>query len=228
MTDTLTTPDDLTTPGDPTAAVARLQARVRACRLCQDHGYLPLAQPITEGRAGDRILLIGQAPGHVSVERGRPFSGPAGRLLDSWLTRAGFPPGSLHSRVYLSSLTKCDPGKNPRGGGDRVPSLPEIALCRPYLQAELTLLRPRVVLLLGTLAITHFLGKTPLDAVVGRAYTSADLRWRPLWPGHQHTHILPLPHSSGVSRWLNTPQHQALLSQALDHLAAWRTELALD
>ncbi len=94
MTDTLTTPDDLTTPGDPTAAIARLQARVRACRLCQDHGYLPLTQPITEGRPSDRILLIGQAPGHVSVERGRPFSGPAGRLLDSWLTRAGFPPGA--------------------------------------------------------------------------------------------------------------------------------------
>jgi len=207
--------------------VAALQARVRACRLCQQHGYIPAAHPITEGRAGDRILLVGQAPGHVSIERDRPFSGPAGRVLDGWLVRAGFPPGSLHERVYLSSLTKCDPGRNPRGGGDRIPSPAEIALCRPYLDDELALLQPDVVLLLGGLAIGHVLGKARLDEVVGRAFTSDDVARRPLWPGHERAHLLPLPHSSGVSRWLNDPAHQRLLDAALDHLAGWRAALDL-
>lgn len=208
-------------------AVAALQARVRGCRLCQQHGYIPAARPITEGRASDRVLLVGQAPGHVSIERDRPFSGPAGRVLDGWLGRAGFPTGALHEQVYLSSLTKCDPGKNPRGGGDRAPSPAEIALCRPYLDVELALLRPDVILLLGGLAITHFLGKRRLDEVVGRAYTSADVVFRPLWPGHERARLLPLPHSSGVSRWLNNPDHQDLLAAALAHLAHWRAEFAL-
>jgi uracil-DNA glycosylase len=212
---------------ESTTTVEVLQAQVRACRLCEEQGYIPAAYPITEGRAGDRILLVGQAPGHVSIERNRPFSGPAGRALDGWLTRAGFPAGTLHRSVYLSSLTKCDPGKNPRGSGDRKPSPAEIALCRPYLDAELALLRPRVILLLGGLAIDHFLGHRRLDDVVGRAFTSADVARRPLWPGHEQAHLLPLPHSSGVSRWLNDPAHQRLLDAALAHLARWRVELGL-
>lgn len=213
---------------DQAAAVAALQARVRSCRLCQEHGYIPLAHPITEGRAHDRILLIGQAPGRVSIERNRPFSGPAGRILDGWLARAGFPVGTLHQRVYLSSLTKCDSGKNPRGGGDRAPSPAEIALCRPFLQDELAVLRPAVILLLGGLAITHFLGKRRLEEVVGRSFSSAEVVWQPLWPGHQQAHLLPLPHSSGVSRWLNEPAHQRLLDAALAELSRWRVELRLD
>ncbi len=207
--------------------IAALQARVRACRLCQQRGYIPAAHPITQGRPGDRILLVGQAPGHVSIERDRPFSGPAGRVLDGWLVRAGFPPGSLHERVYLSSLTKCDPGKNPRGGGDRAPSPAEIALCRPYLDVELALLRPDVILLLGGLAITYFLGKKRLDEAVGRVYGADDVVFRPLWPGHERALLLPLPHSSGVSRWLNSPDHQELLTVALGRLACWRAELGL-
>ena len=212
---------------DKARAVAALQARVRGCRLCQQHGYIPAAHPITEGRATDRILLVGQAPGRVSIERDRPFSGPAGRVLDGWLVRAGFPAGSLHTQVYLSSLTKCDPGKNPRGGGDRAPSPAEVALCRPYLETELAILRPDVILLLGGLAITHVLGKKRLDEVVGQSYDADDVIFRPLWPGHEGARLLPLPHSSGVSRWLNSPDHQELLAAALGHLARWRVELDL-
>ena len=217
----------MATIADRAEEIAALQARVRACRLCQEHGYIHAAHPITAGRATDRILLVGQAPGHVSIERDQPFSGPAGRVLDSWLARAGFPVGALHERVYLSSLTKCDPGKNPRGGGDRAPLPAEIALCRPYLDAELTLLRPPVILLLGGLAITRFLGKRRLDEVVGAAFRSDDLVYSPLWPGHEEARLLPLPHSSGVSRWLNDPGRQRLLDAALIHLRGWREVLGL-
>ena len=191
-------------------AVLALQQRILACRLCQQHGYIPIAHPIVSGRASDHILVIGQAPGHRSVAKDVPFSGPGGRILQKWLEQAGFPAGYLHEHTYLSSLTRCDPGKNPRGNGDRRPSPPEMALCRPYLEAEFRLVQPKVVLLVGTMAIEAFLGKIRLEDVIG-TYRERDAML-----------LLPLPHPSGVSRWLNAPAHQQLHRKALALLAKWR------
>src|ERR1700738_1778663 len=123
------------------AALAVLQQRILSCRLCQEHGYIPLAHPIVSGRVNDRVFVIGQAPGHRSVAHNKPLSGPGGRILQKWLEQAGFPSGYLHEHTYLSSLTRCDPGKNPRGNGDRRPSPAELALCRPYLEAELRIVQ---------------------------------------------------------------------------------------
>lgn len=192
------------------AAITSLQERIRACRLCQEHGYIPVAHPIVSGRASDRILVIGQAPGHRSIKKDLPFSGPGGRILQKWLEQAGFPAGFLHEHVYLSSLTRCDPGPNARGNGDRRPSPPEVALCRPYLEAELRLLKPGIVLLVGTMAIEAFLGKVRLEEIIG----SYEERGGML--------LLPLPHPSGVSRWLNDPAHRKLHQKALEMLASWR------
>jgi uracil-DNA glycosylase len=195
--------------------IALLQERIRTCRLCQEHGYIRNAHPIVSGRASDRILVIGQAPGHRSIAKDLPFSGPGGRILQKWFEQAGFPPGYLHEHTYLSSLTRCDPGRNPRGNGDRRPSPPEVALCRPFLEAELQLLQPKIVLLIGTMAIEAFFGKLRLEEVIG-TYQERD-----------GTLFLPLPHPSGVSRWLNDPEHQKLLQKALHILAEWRITYAL-
>lgn len=194
--------------------LAALQSEMAACHLCVDAGYLERASSIAgfRGRIGDRVLLVGQAPGHLSVERGLPFSGPGGRVLEAWLTRAGFPGGALRSEVYISALTKCDPGKNARGDGDRKPSPPELALCRPYLLRELELVRPRAILLVGGMAIDAFLGPSRLEDVVGSSVE------------RNGVHLLPLPHPSGVSRWLNDAGHQTLLAHALALLAGWRRE----
>jgi len=191
-------------------ALRVLHGRILSCRLCQEQGYIPLAQPLVHGKISTRVMVIGQAPGHRSVKKGRSFSGPGGSILQKWLEQAGFPPGYLHEYTYLSSLTRCDPGRNPRGNGDRRPSPQEVALCRPYLTEELRLLRPKVVLLVGTMAIETFFGKVRLEDVIG-AYKEQD---ETLW--------LPLPHPSGVSRWLNEPVHQQLLQRALAILAEWR------
>lgn len=196
-------------------SLAVLQQRILACRLCQEHGYIPVAHPIVSGRADDHILVIGQAPGQRSVTNNKPFSGPGGRILQKWLEQAGFPPGYLHEHTYLSSLTRCDPGKNPRGNGDRRPSLAEVALCRPYLEAELRIVQPKVVLLVGTMAIETFFARGPLEGIIGR-YQECDTML-----------FLPLPHPSGVSRWLNDPTHQQLLQKALAILASWRERYAL-
>ena len=160
-------------------------------------------------------MVIGQAPGHRSIAKGRSFSGPGGTILQKWLEQAGFPPGYLHLHTYLSSLTRCDPGRNPRGDGDRRPSPLEIALCKPFLDAELQLLQPRVVLLVGTMAIETFFGKVKLEEVIGT------------YQEREGMLFLPLPHPSGVSRWLNDPEHLKLHQQALEILEQWRVAYQL-
>ncbi len=192
-----------------------LQRTIQTCRRCVDAGYLVRADPVAgyRGRASDRVMLVGQAPGRVAVERGLPFSGPGGRVLQSWLVRAGFAADDFRQQVYLTSLTKCDPGRNPHGG-DRKPSPAELALCRPFLLRELALVRPRIILLVGGMAIEAFLGKCRLEDVVGSGVTRGEV------------HLLPLPHPSGVSRWLNDAGHHLLLEQALGQLSSWRAALA--
>ena len=196
-------------------AIKDLQQRIHCCRLCEEHGYISKAHPLVSGRPDDRIMVVGQAPGHRSIAKGRSFSGPGGTILQKWLEQAGFPPGYLHSHVYLSSLTRCDPGRNPRGGGDRRPSPSEIALCKPFLDAEFQLLRPEVILLVGTMAIETFFGKVKLEEVIGTFREFDGMLF------------LPLPHPSGVSRWLNDPEHLKLHQQALEILAAWRVDFNL-
>lgn len=181
-------------------ALERLHARIRACTKCVEAGYLPSAFPIVAGRASDRVMIIGQAPGAVELTTGLPFSGRAGAELRRWLAQAGIDEAHL---PYRTSITKCFPGKAATGAGDRRPSPPEVALCAPWLEAELALVRPRVILLVGTLAIERFWGRVPLSEVVG---TSRIDRERVL---------IPLPHPSGASRWLNAPQNRRRLRRAL-------------
>ena len=195
--------------------LALLQQRIRACRLCQEAGYILQAHPLVSGRAADAIMVIGQAPGHRSVENDRPFSGPGGRILQKWLEQAGFPPDYLHEHTYLTSLTHCDPGKNPRGGGDRRPSAQEVALCRPWLEAEIALVLPQIILLVGTMAIEAFFGKVRLEDVIGTCQE------------RESCVLIPLAHPSGVSRWLNDPEHQKLHQKALQVLSDWRVKLGL-
>jgi uracil-DNA glycosylase len=193
-----------------------LRRHISACRACELAGYVPRAHPIAPAQPFDaRVMLIGQAPGAITDHKGYHFAGPAGAALERWFERAGFPGGYFRSRVHLSSLTRCFPGKGAGSNGDRPPSRAEIGLCRPFLARELELVQPRLVILVGSLAITEFLGKQPLSATVGRVF---DVQQRT---------YLPLPHASGVSRWLNNPANRALLAQALTELGRLRVALDL-
>jgi uracil-DNA glycosylase family 4 len=193
-----------------------LADEVMACRACAAAGCLARANPIRPALIDDpRVVLIGQAPGRVTDRKGYHFAGPAGRFLELWLDRAGFPPGYFREHVYLTSLTRCFPGKSPSGNGDRAPSPTELALCRHFLDRELALIQPRLVLLVGKMAIDAFLGKQLLRQTVGQVFARDG---RP---------YLPLPHASGVSRWLNAPENRALLDQALSELSRLRVELSL-
>jgi uracil-DNA glycosylase len=196
-------------------AIAALHARIRACRACEEAGLLARAAPIAHGPPAAQVLVIGQAPGHRSHLRRRHFAGPAGRVLEAWFAAAGFPPDYFRERAYLSSLTRCYPGPAPRGNGDRRPSAAEVRLCAPFLEAELRLLRPRLVVLVGKMAIERFLGPCRLEDVVGTLVERDGRAY------------LPLPHSSGVSRWLNDPAHRALVERAVALLAACRVRWGL-
>ena len=165
-------------------------------------------------------MIIGQAPGKTeqAVTR-RPFSGPAGKRLFRWLADVGWSEQEFRTVNAMSAITRCYPGPHPAGRGDRVPGRIEQALCSPWLEQELALVQPLVVVPVGGLAIGRLLGPAPLNAVVGRAFA------RPLdddaltaW-ARQHLpaacRIVPLPHPSGASQWFNAPANQALLRQAL-------------
>lgn len=193
----------------------RLRSDVAGCRLCQDAGYLERAHPIVGGPPAGRLMIIGQALGRLTDERGYHFAGPGGRVLAGWLERAGFPPDYFRHDAYLTSLTRCYPGPAPGGRGDRRPSPAELRLCRPYLERELRLVDPVVVLLVGQMAIGAFVPLEPLDRLVGTE-RRIDGRF-----------LLPLPHPSGASRWLNDPAHRALLERAVGLLARARGALAL-
>jgi uracil-DNA glycosylase len=162
------------------------------------------------------VMLIGQAPGPKEIEVHRPFAWTAGKTLFGWFSLIGLDEDAFRARVYMAAVCRCFPGKSPRGG-DRLPSREEIANCGRWLQRELQLLRPRLILPVGKLAINQFLPVTKLDEVVGRRYSTnmegftADL--------------IPLPHPSGASTWHRTEPGKSLLQQALDLVAAhpaWR------
>jgi uracil-DNA glycosylase family 4 len=170
--------------------------------------------PIFQGHTGHRIMIIGQAPAYRVVET-PPYSGASGKKLQKWIEQAGFPPGALYERFYLTSVTKCFPGPGKSGQGDRPPSPPEIALCKPHLEGELQFVQPEVIITLGKMAATKFLGSRPLTAIVGQQFEQ------------EHWRVLPLPHPSGVSRWLNDPSNQQLVDQALAELSRIREDLDL-
>ena len=148
-------------------------------------------------------MIVGQAPGAVELTTGLPFSGRAGAELRRWLARAGIDEDHL---PYRTSITKCFPGKAASGAGDRKPSPPEIANCAGWLAREIALVDPRILLPVGQLAIERFIGRVPLGDVIGTTRREGERV------------LIPLPHPSGASRWLNQPANRALLDRALRHL----------
>ena len=199
-------------PGMSQFHALRAHSRAHAaCTVCADAGWIEEARPVFSGRPGQRILLVGQAPGPIEPQLGRPFAGRAGRELMRWLTRAGFADEEeVRRRVWMTSVTTCFPGRRPDGSGDRRPSPAEVRACAPWLEGVLGLLRPRLVLVVGTLALGRLLpGSGTLDRAVG-SVVPLPREAPPL-----DALAVPLPHPSGQSRWLNDPVRRARLEEAL-------------
>jgi uracil-DNA glycosylase len=153
-------------------------------------------------------MLVGQAPGKVEAAGGRPFAGRAGKTLFRWLERAGIDEETARKRIYIAAITRCYPGPSPSGRGDRVPSTAEQEACSVWLDAELQLLKPKLLIPVGKLAITRFLPNLPLDQLIGRVHEIAHRGGKAI--------AIPLPHPSGASSWIHEGNHPQLLDRALD------------
>ena len=188
-------------------ALAKLHSEMRACQRCLEAGYPIVPGAISSGPVTAEIMLVGQAPGVTEPQAGRPFHGSAGRRLFAWLAEIDWEEQWFRSTQYMTAITKCYPGKNKGGRGDRVPTRVEQKLCAPFLERQLALVQPKIILPVGGLAIRRFLGRVKLADVVGTAGQDIDGRW-----------IVPLPHPSGASLWLNDPGNQARVRRALGHI----------
>jgi uracil-DNA glycosylase family 4 len=207
----------VTQPAARQRSLPTLQRAQRACTRCEERGFIERAHPVFSGRPGQRVMLVGQAPGPVEHDQSRPFAGRAGRQLMRWLIRAGFnDEDDVRARIYMTAMTTCFPGRRPDGAGDRRPSAAEVALCAPWLDGVLALLRPLLIIPIGSLALERFLPGQRLDNVIGAAFTEAGVRISAL--PTEVPILVPLPHPSGQSRWLNDPARVALLDQALVRL----------
>jgi uracil-DNA glycosylase len=180
-------------------SLASLQRDNRACRACAEAGFPLESPPVLEGRPGQRAMLIGQAPGVVEGLERRPWRGRAGQTLRRWL---GLDEEAFYATFYCCSVTRCFPGRSPSGRGDRVPTPRELELCRFWLDWELRLLRPELVVTVGGLAAARVLGIRRLTEHVGEQ------------TGFGGAVAIPLPHPSGASGWLNVPENRARLERA--------------
>jgi len=196
------------------ASLTKLHEEMRRCQRCLKAGYPITPGAIFSGGPSARVLIVGQAPGVREGKTGLPFSGPAGKRLFSWLTEAGFEEEEFRAVQYITTITKCYPGKG-NGHGDRVPTAAERRLCAPFLARELDIVRPQLIIPVGRVAIDHFLGRGKLADLIGNVF-ERDGRL-----------VLPLPHPSGANLWLNRPKSQALIHAALDLLRQLKQKMAL-
>jgi uracil-DNA glycosylase len=175
-----------------------------ACRACPN----VMGEPVTGPVAGARVMLVGQAPGPREAGLGRPFAYTAGRRLFAWFEQfVGIDEETFRKRIYIAAVIRCFPGRDPKAGGDRVPDATEIANCAAHLDRELRMLRPRLVIAVGTLAAKQLIGMAELKAIVGRMHR--------VTRAGQTFDVVVLPHPSGRSTWTNKPEHRALLEQSL-------------
>lgn len=152
-------------------------------------------------------MLIGQAPGKTETVDRRPFAGRAGKTLFRWLDKAGVTEVEARERIYIAAVTRCYPGPSPSGRGDRVPGPREQQLCGGWLESELRLMRPRLIIPVGRLAINRFIGARRLDQVIGKEHRAEH--------GGGSSVVIPLPHPSGASSWVHGPGHAELVDAAL-------------
>ncbi len=186
-------------------SLTELQTAMKDCRFCLEEGYEIYPPAVFSGVGSAKFMTIGQAPGITEQEAQRPFNAGSGTRLFGWLEGAGIEEDWFRSTQYMSSVTKCYPGRQISGNGDRVPSKREQELCRPYLDWEITMVDPLVIIPIGRLAINLFFPtKLKLSEIIGTQLEKHG-RW-----------IIPLPHSSGASRWHQIEENRRLIKRAID------------
>jgi uracil-DNA glycosylase len=180
-------------------SIASLQRDLARCRACVEAGYDLESLPVRAPYQGQRAYMFGQAPGIVEGEERLPWRGRAGQQLRRWLE---MDEETFYGTFYCAAVTRCYPGRAPSGRGDRVPAPQEQELCEFWRDWELELLRPRLIVTVGGLALKRMLGRTDLSCI-------GELLGRDGVP------VIPLPHPSGASSWPYLPGNRERLARAL-------------
>ena len=170
------------------------------CRACLETGHYLGSWPVIAPGEGQRAYMFGQAPGIVEGQERRPWRGRAGQTLRRWLA---MDEDEFYETFYCASVTRCYPGKPPSGRGDRTPTPEEQRLCSVWREHELRLLRPKLIVTVGGLAARALIGAKSISECVGVRY---DL---------DGAIVIPLPHPSGASSWLNVPGNRARVDAAV-------------
>jgi len=188
------------------------QIQLKNCTQCPDmYGPAVAGNPVLSA-----VMLIGQAPGDKEIIIPKPFAWTAGKTLFKWFNQIGLNEEEFRNLVYMSAVCRCFPGKKPKGG-DRVPNKTEIKTCSTWLNAELDILQPQLVLPVGKLAISQYIEVKKLTEVIGQVH-KVELN------GHS-VDMIPLPHPSGASTWHITEPGKSLLQEALKqikHHSVWK------
>jgi uracil-DNA glycosylase len=177
--------------------------QLRACRLCAN-----MSRPAVSGGAiVSKVMLVGQAPGDKEPKLGRPFAWTAGKTLFRWFEEAGgMSESQFRNAIYMAAVCRCFPGKKATGG-DRVPTTDEVEKCSTWLGREIEILKPKLVIPVGKLAIAQFIQLDKLDAIIG-------CKMEVTYVG-QTFDLIPLPHPSGASPWHRVEPGKTLLKKAL-------------
>lgn len=201
---------------------------LRDCRICEeilsrkcvdarvsDECVQP--RPIVSGLQQRPIMLIGQAPGLTEYETGKPFQGPAGQEIRAVFAECGVALEQFSRFVQTSAVVKCFPGSkivaNRRKPGvhreDEKPSMAMINNCRQLLEREISLCNPNVIVLLGALPLQVFLRMSGAASGSSRlaSYVGHVVQW-------SNRKVIPFPHTSGSSFWLNDPENRQLFATA--------------
>ena len=181
-------------------SLTSLQRDTARCRACLEAGFPLESLPVRAPGTGQRAYLFGQAPGVVEGAERRPWRGRAGQTLRRWLD---LDEDGFYSTFYCASVTRCYPGRAATGRGDRTPAPREQELCAFWQRWELTLLRPQLIVTVGGLALRRLLGPAELTPCIGERFALGGIP------------LVPLPHPSGASGWLNQAGNRDRLGRAL-------------
>jgi DNA polymerase len=188
--------------GDRAAALEAIAAEVRAHRGCG----VPLCEAAArlvpgEGDPEADVVIVGEAPGASEEKAGRPFVGSAGKLLDRLLAEAGL----AREDVYITNVVKARPP------GNRDPTAAEVAHHLPWLERELEVIEPTLLVPLGRHALSHFAPDLKISQVHGTAIERGGRRLFPMYHPAAALHRPPLRESlfadaQALGALLNTPQ----------------------
>jgi len=175
---------------DKDEALKRLREEIGDCRRCKlSNGRKNIV--FGEGSADAKLMFIGEGPGRDEDIQGRPFVGDAGKILDSLINKRGW----RREEVYIANIVKCRPP------GNRAPEEDEVAACMPFVERQIEIIRPEVIICLGRVATHSLLGiKTPISRARGNFMSYKDI---PVMPTFHPAYFLRNPKDK-ILTWEDT------------------------